>query len=109
MNIDLTPVKEIVPTLNKNATFKFADYGIEDGKVIAHFVCSNPGPAMPSDYYVTITEEELNTVPVSIDSDTLNIASIAIESLFIDKLQRKYRAQGVAEILEPLRDLEVIA
>lgn len=79
--------------LAANAVMTFEGYDIlETGGIIMKFVCANPGGGNPSDYTVYITDAEL--------TGTSNTA--ALRTLVTTKLNRKYRATGLATKLDPL-------
>lgn len=78
--------------LAPNAVMTFTAYTVLDDVILMRFVCSNPGGGEPSDYTVTITDAELN--------GTANVA--ALKTLVTTKLQRKFRANGLATKLDPL-------
>lgn len=109
MDIDVTPVEEVQPELAPNADFKFVDYEVKDDEIIVHFVCSNPGAAMPSDYYINLTDEEVANLTDVVDQASMDALVAQFETLSIEKLQRKYRAENIAHKLEPIKDLEVKA
>lgn len=79
--------------LQANAVMTFADFEVADAGITLHFVCSNPGPSQPSDYYILITDVELSAATTQQQR----------VSLVTSKLQRKYRqASGIANALSPL-------
>ena len=79
-------------SLATNAIMTFSAYDAEDGGIRLRFVCSNPGGGEPSDYDVFITDDEL--------AGTANLA--ALKTLVTTKLNRRYRAVGLATKLDPL-------
>lgn len=78
--------------LRANASLQFTRYLIEDGGVRFFFVCANPGPGEASDYDVLATDAELAGV-----STTPQLVT-----LVTGKLQRRWRANGIASKLDPL-------
>ena len=83
--------------LNPNATMTFEDYTMytDDRLPILgiklHFVCLDPGPALPNDYYIVITEAELGAVN--------NQAQL--RTLVQNKLNAQLRFAGIATKLDP--------
>lgn len=78
--------------LTANATLVFTRYEVTDSGITMIFVCSNPGGGEPSEYPITVTDAELSTVT--------NVATF--RTLVDAKLQRRYRANGIASKLDPL-------
>jgi hypothetical protein len=78
--------------LQANAIMTFVGYRIEGTGLTMQFVCSNPGGGEPSDYDVFLTDAEV--------TGTANLA--ALKTLVTTKLNRKYRATGLATKLDPL-------
>ena len=78
--------------LQPNANMLFTDYTVDDVGIHLHFVCSNPGPGEPSDYFVLLTDTELSgaTTPENL-TNTLE-----------QKLKRAFRFQGIAPKLDAL-------
>lgn len=79
-------------TLAANAVMTFTDYQVTDQGILFHFVCANPGPGQPSDYYVLVTDTELAGVSTQQQ----------LVTLVTGKLQRRFRATGIATKLDPL-------
>ena len=77
-----------------NAVMTFMDYQLLDNPlgIEFHFVCSNPGPGQPSDYTVIVTDAEWAAATNNTQRRTL----------VTNKLQRKYRAAGLATALDGL-------
>lgn len=80
--------------LRVGATLTFTGYRIVDSPlgVELQFLCADPGGGEPSDYTVLITDTEWATAA--------NPA--ARRTLIQNKLNRKYRATGLANTLDPL-------
>ena len=76
--------------LNPNVSMTFTEYGITDTGIQMNFVCYNPGPGLPTDYTVFLTDAEIAAVS--------NLAQF--KSLVLGKLQRKFRATGIASKLD---------
>ena len=83
--------------LQTNAVMTFVGYEMDkcQGLLAApglylHFVCANPGPGEVSDYYVIVTDAELAGISTQ----------AALRTLVITKLQRAYRASGIASKLD---------
>lgn len=79
-------------SLATDAIMTFSAYDVEDGGIRLRFVCSNPGGGEPSDYDVFVTDAEL--------AGTANLAQL--KTLVTTKLNRRYRAVGLATKLDPL-------
>ena len=77
--------------LRINATMRFEDYEVVDQGISLHFVCIDPGPGMNSDYYVLLTDADLTGVSTQAE----------LASLVRTRLQRRYRATGIATKLDP--------
>lgn len=78
--------------LKANAVLTFVDYVIEDGGARCHFLCADPGPGQPSDYYVLFTDAEI-----------AGITSLATASTLAQtKLSRYLRASGISTKLDQL-------
>ena len=84
--------------LKANASMKFVDYVVGDEFATLHFLCSNPGPGQPSDYYIKLLNSDIETILTAGDFNTL------IQTA----LKRKYRADGIAQYLDRYKDTEVI-
>jgi hypothetical protein len=68
----------------------FASYEVRDDGIGFRFTCADPGAGMESDYYVLMTDAELNattTVP-------------QLRTALTTKLSRKLRATGIASRLD---------
>lgn len=76
--------------LTTNAVMTFVGYEVEDTAILFHFVCAAPGSGEPSDYYIRLTDTELNA--------TTNTTQL--RSALTTKLQRKLRASGIASRLD---------
>ena len=76
--------------LQTDATMVFNSYEVVDEGLKLHFVCSNPGGGENSDYYVLVTDTELATITTQAQ----------LKTLVQTKLQRKFRAQGIAAKLD---------
>ena len=72
-------------------TLTFTSYEVTDNGIALHFVSPDPGPAKPSDYYVSLTDAEITSVSTQVQLRTLVTA----------KLNRKLRALGFTTKLDP--------
>ena len=78
--------------LRANAVLKFTSYGVEDGGIRLGFVCADPGAGEASDYFVFLS-----------DADLAGVSTLAaLKTLVTTKLQRQFRASGIATKLDPL-------
>lgn len=77
--------------LRANATLTFLDYNVNDVGIHMHFVSPDPGPGEPSDYYILLTDTDLAGVTTQLN----------LRNLVLTKLQRAFRAQGIASKLDP--------
>lgn len=75
-----------------NAAFTFTGYDISDTGITFNMVCFDPGPGLPTDWPVFCTDAEL--APLT--------TAAQLRDLIVAKLQRKYRALGIATKLDPL-------
>jgi hypothetical protein len=73
-----------------NAVMVFTSYVVEDEGIRFHFVCANPGPGQPTDYYVHCTDAEIATVTTQSD----------LRILLTDKLNRSIRTAGLGPKLD---------
>ena len=76
-------------------TLTFTDYTVIDDPVLAirfHFVSPDPGPNQPTDYYVNLTQTELDGIATQLQ----------LRNALQAKLERKLRANGIASKLDPL-------
>lgn len=78
--------------INANASLTFTSYEVVDDGTRLNFVCANPGPGLPSDYVVLLTDAE-------IAGTTTNAQ---LKTLVTTKLSRKLRATGLASKLDAL-------
>lgn len=69
-------------SLRPSAVLQFLDYAVDDVGWHLHFVCADPGPGEPSDYYILLTDSDLSGVT------TMNQALNLIQT----KCNRKFRA-----------------
>lgn len=83
--------------LKTNSTLTFIDYQMvsPDNQpllgVRLHFVCLDPGPEQPSDYFVLLTTTELAAVTTQLQ----------LRNLVQGKLNEQIRATGIATKLDP--------
>ena len=76
-------------------TLTFTSYVVLDDPVLAirfHFVSPDPGPGQPTDYYVNLTQSELDGISTQLQ----------LRNALIAKFERKLRAQGISSKLDPL-------
>lgn len=76
-------------------TLTFTSYVVLDDPVLSirfHFVSPDPGPGADSDYYVTLTQTELDGISTQ----------VALRNALTAKLERKLRAIGISSKLDPL-------
>lgn len=78
--------------LKAGATLTFTAYAVEDGGITLRFLCADPGGGEPSDYGIVLTDADLATVSTALQFRTL----------VQNRLQRKFRAAGIASRLDPL-------
>ena len=76
--------------LKTNTVLTFTSYTATDDGIILAFVAADPGAGQPSDYTVTLTDVDLATV----------INGATFLSLVQSKLNRKFRATGIASKLD---------
>ena len=76
--------------LKTNAVLTFTGYTVVDTVTTLKFVCADPGAGQPSDYSVDITDAEAATA----------VSGATFLSLVQAKLNRKYRATGLASFLD---------
>ena len=72
-------------------TLTFTSYEVTDSGISLHFVSPDPGPAKPSDYYVSLTDAEIAGVSTQAQ----------LRTLVTNKLNRKLRALGFTTKLDP--------
>lgn len=84
--------------LKQNAHMVFADYWIDDQGTHAHFVCNDPGPGEPTDYFILFTDSDLG-------SQTTVPGLIAMAKT---KLQNKARGALAASKLDQLLGQEIV-
>lgn len=77
--------------INPNVVMTFAGYYVEDAGIRFHFVATNPGPGLESDYYVFCTDSELAAVS----------NQGQLQTLLTTKLNRSIRRTGIASKLDP--------
>lgn len=70
---------------------EFKGYEVQDSGITLRFVCFSPGPSLPTDYAVSVTDAELASATTS----------PLLRALVIGKLQRKILAATVAAKLDP--------
>lgn len=76
-------------------TLTFTSYVVLDDPALAirfHFVSPDPGPGQPNDYFVTLTQTELDGIATQLQ----------LRNALQGKLERKLRANGIASKLDPL-------
>lgn len=76
--------------LAANAVMTFTAYDVEDDGIRLRFVCSNPGGGEPSDYDILLTDAELAGVSTQAQ----------LKTLVTTKLQRRWRAYGIASKID---------
>ena len=76
--------------LKTNATLEFSSYTVLDTGIEMTFTCPNPGPGEYSHYVILLTDAELATVTTQVQ----------LRTLVTSKLQRRYRATGIASKLD---------
>jgi len=76
--------------LNVNAVLVFTSYVVIDAGIEMAFICSNPGPGEVSEYTILMTDAELATVTTQAQ----------LRTLVTTKLNRRYRATGIASKLD---------
>lgn len=72
-------------------TLTFTDYDVQDTGVNLHFVCLDPGPGLPNDYYVFM-----------LDTEYTGLTKSQLVALATNKLRRKIDATGIGSVLDPL-------
>lgn len=83
--------------LKTNATLQFTSYEVKNDGINLGFTCFDPGPGESNNWFVFVTDTELSGVS--------NLSQF--RTLVLTKLQRKYRAYGVASKLDSLIGQEV--
>ena len=78
--------------LQPDADMVLTDYSVDDAGIHLHFVCSNPGPGEPSDYFALLTDGEL--------AGATTVENII--NALTTKLKRTYRLQSIAPKLDGL-------
>lgn len=76
-------------------TLTFTSYEVIDQPYLGirfHFVSPDPAPLTDSDYYVTLTQSELDGVATQLQ----------LRNLLEAKLRRRLRAEGISTKLDPL-------
>lgn len=79
------------------ASFTFLGYDVQDTGIELEFANFTPGPGLPTNYTILITDAEIAGV------STLS----QLRTLVIGKLRRKLQAEGIATKLDPLIGLSV--
>lgn len=70
----------------------FSRYEVEDGGIRLFFVLPAPGPSMPTDADVLVTDAELAGVSTAVQLR---------DNLVLPKLRRKLHAENIATKLDP--------
>lgn len=83
--------------LKINATLQFTSYEVKNDGISLGFTCFDPGAGEANDYTVFVSDTELSGIS--------NLSQF--RTLVLSKLQRKYRAQGIASKLDSLIGQEV--
>lgn len=84
--------------LTANATMVFQGYEVTDTGIQMHFLCPAPGPGENSDWYIFLTDAEISAVTTVAQFKTL----------VLTKLQRRYRASGIATKLDQMIGQSVV-
>lgn len=82
---------------NPNSSFSFVGYDTAPQfdspirGVRMHFVCLNPGPEQPNDYYILVSIDELTAITTQLQ----------LRTLVQDRLNQQIRFTGIASKLDP--------